>query len=174
MNTMTDYQPKIYVACLAAYNSGYLHGKWIDATLDLDTIWDEIKQMLKTSPVPDAEEYAIHDYEDFAGYNLSEYSGIESTHEIALFIEEHGDLGSGLIDYAQDLDEARTMLENEYAGCYSSVEEFAEELTTTSTEIPDSLQYYIDYEKMARDMDLSGDIFTITTAHNEVHVFWAH
>ena len=28
--TLTD-QPRIYVACLAAYNNGYLHGAWIDA-----------------------------------------------------------------------------------------------------------------------------------------------
>ena len=25
-------QPRIYVACLAAYNNGCLHGRWIDAT----------------------------------------------------------------------------------------------------------------------------------------------
>jgi Antirestriction protein (ArdA) len=24
-------EPRIYVACLAAYNNGYLHGAWIDA-----------------------------------------------------------------------------------------------------------------------------------------------
>ena len=24
--------PRIYVACLAAYNNGRLHGRWIDAT----------------------------------------------------------------------------------------------------------------------------------------------
>lgn len=23
--------PRVYVACLAAYNSGFLHGAWIDA-----------------------------------------------------------------------------------------------------------------------------------------------
>lgn len=26
--------PRIYAACLAAYNSGRLHGRWIDATQD--------------------------------------------------------------------------------------------------------------------------------------------
>jgi antirestriction protein len=25
-------EPRIYVACLAAYNNGNLHGAWIDAT----------------------------------------------------------------------------------------------------------------------------------------------
>jgi Antirestriction protein (ArdA) len=30
--TIVKEEYRIYVACLAAYNNGYLHGKWIDAT----------------------------------------------------------------------------------------------------------------------------------------------
>ncbi len=37
-----------------------------------------------------------------------------------------------------------------------------------------SLVYSIDYEKMGRDMELSGDIFTIETGYREVHTFWSH
>ncbi len=33
---------RIYVADLAAYNSGHLHGVWIDATLDTDYIQDQV------------------------------------------------------------------------------------------------------------------------------------
>ena len=43
-------EPKIYVACLAAYNAGYLHGVWIDANQSLDLILSEIKTMLSTGP----------------------------------------------------------------------------------------------------------------------------
>lgn len=53
-------EPRIYVADLAAYNSGYLHGVWIDATLDASDIQDQVNAMLEQSPVGDAEEYAIH------------------------------------------------------------------------------------------------------------------
>jgi antirestriction protein len=53
---------RIYVACLAAYNSGYLHGVWIDATADIDDIQDQINSMLESSPIEDAEEYAIHEF----------------------------------------------------------------------------------------------------------------
>ena len=88
---------RIYVACLAAYNNGKLHGAWIDATQDLDDIQDQINQMLADSPEPDAEEYAIHDYEGFDGYGLSEYEGIQSVHEIACFIEEHPEIGRGAV-----------------------------------------------------------------------------
>ena len=38
--------PRIYVSCLAAYNSGYLHGMWIDATQDPDDIYDDIEWLL--------------------------------------------------------------------------------------------------------------------------------
>ena len=42
--------PRIYVACLAAYNAGHLHGRWIDADQSADDIWDDVRGMLRTSP----------------------------------------------------------------------------------------------------------------------------
>ena len=52
---------RIYVADLAAYNNGILHGVWIDVTQELDDIWDQVNKMLKASPIDEvAEEYAIH------------------------------------------------------------------------------------------------------------------
>ena len=63
MSSVSDNTPRIYVACLAAYNNGYLHGDWIDADQDVDEIRDEIATMLARSPIEHAEEYAIHDYE---------------------------------------------------------------------------------------------------------------
>ena len=34
----TTDTPRIYAACLAAYNNGHLHGRWIDATQDPETV----------------------------------------------------------------------------------------------------------------------------------------
>ncbi len=168
-------EPKIYVACLAAYNNGYLHGAWIDADDDINDIWDAINKMLSKSPIENAEEYAIHDYEDFAGYRVSEYEGIEHVNQVALFLTKHGDFAIDVLDYCgDDFEQAEKMIEENYSGCYSSVAEYAEQLTEDITQIPQHLQYYIDYDKMARDMELNGDIFTIETAHDEVHVFWSH
>ena len=91
MSQSTDTQcPRIYVACLAAYNQGHLHGTWIDADQDADAIHEEIQQMLAESPVPDAEEWAIHDYEGFGGLNLSEYEDIERVAEFGQLLAEHG------------------------------------------------------------------------------------
>ena len=166
---------KIYVADLAAYNNGKLHGVWIDATLELDDIQDQINEMLADSPEELAEEWAIHDYEGFGSYSVSEYEGIQSLHEIACFIEEHGEIGSELLShFGDDLDDAKKAIEENYSGCYSSLADYAQELTEDTSQIPENLAFYIDYERMGRDMELGGDIFTIETAHDEVHIFWSH
>ena len=164
---------RIYVACLAAYNNGYLHGRWIDANIGEDAIWAEIKEMLANSPIAEAEEHALHDYEGFEGLRLSEYEGVSEIVEKAEFIEEHGKLGALVAEhFGGSIDEAKGALEEAYAGQYSSVAGFAEEMTEQSgTEIPDSLRYYINYEAMGRDMAINY-VFTIETAFDEVHIFW--
>ena len=87
--------PRIYVACLAAYNNSHLHGAWIDATQDEWSIWADISAMLAASPIPDAEEHAIHDYEGFEGVSISEYAGIETVTKLAAFIAEYSALEIG-------------------------------------------------------------------------------
>lgn len=173
INSTSDSEIRIYVADLAAYNAGYLHGVWIDATLDVDDIQAHIDTMLAASPVSDAEEYAIHDFEGFGSYRLHEYAGIESAHEIACFIEEYPDFGAALLDHTGDVDEARKVAEEDYCGCHRSLADYAQELTEETSDIPSHLINYIDYEKMARDMEMSGDVFTIETAWDQVHVFWS-
>ncbi len=166
---------RIYVADLAAYNNGKLHGVWIDATQDVSDIWEQVKTMLDKSPEPDAEEWAIHDYEGFEGASISEYESFESVHERAIFIEEHGEIGSELLSHFGDsIEDATKAIEENYNGCYRSIADYAEDLTEQTSEIPKHLEFYIDYERMGRDMELSGDVFTIETGFEEVHVFWSH
>lgn len=166
-------RPRIYVACLAAYNSGCLHGRWIDATTP-DEIWEQVRVMLADSPEQGAEEWAIHDYEGFEGANLSEYASFETVCELADFITEHGELGAKLMShFGDDLAEARAAFED-YAGEYRSAADFAEELhAELGTAIPESLSYYIDWQALARDMALNGEIMVFQTGFDEVHVFWS-
>ncbi|SEH60793.1 antirestriction protein ArdA [Paracoccus alkenifer] len=165
---------KIYVACLAAYNNGYLHGSWIDAHQDAYDLYAEIRAMLATSPVAeDAEEWAIHDYEGFEGARLSEYMGMEEVAELAAFIAEHGEVGGKLVEYFGNLNDARKAIAESYAGQYRSLADFAEELTEETGSVPDNLHYYIDYDRMARDLEIN-DVFVIQTSFEQVHVFWNH
>ena len=166
-------RPRIYVACLAAYNAGHLHGRWIEAS-EPEEVREEVRAMLAASPEPDAEEYAIHDHEGFEGCRISEWASFDLVYELADFIEQHGCLGAKLYGhFGESLDEARAALDN-YAGEYRCLADFAEELTReTGTEIPKALEYYIDWAAMGRDLELNGDVFAITLGFDEVHVFWS-
>jgi len=163
--------PRIYVACLAAYNNGHLHGAWIDVE-DEDSIWESVQAILKSSPISDAEEWAIHDYENFDGVTINEYDSFARVVAIAEFIGNCSGFGGKLLEnYGGDIEDAESALER-YNGEYESLADFAEELTASTTEIPKNLTYYIDYKSMARDMEMNGDIFSIETGYKEIHVFW--
>ena len=78
--------PKIWVGCLAAQNSGYLHGLWIDATQEPEEILEDINWMLSYSPVKDlevCEEWIICDSEDFGSITIDEYQSIETVSKLA-------------------------------------------------------------------------------------------
>ena len=89
------------------------------------------------------------------------------------FIAEHGALGAGLLEqFVGDIDQAETALQDCYHGQFASLADFMEELTTESgVTIPEALRYYVDWEAMARDAEMSGEFFTVETARDEVHVF---
>jgi antirestriction protein len=170
-----ELNPRVYVACLASYNAGKLHGKWIDCN-DRDSMQNSITGMLAASPEHEAEEWAIHDYEGFGSLSLSEYQSLETVAAMAGFIQEHGPLASEVLShFGGDLDEARQALEEQYAGCYDSLEDFAASLTEETgrlEQVPEHIRGYIDYEAMAHDMELNGDIFTLEPHYQQVHVFW--
>lgn len=167
---MITLEPRIYAACLSSYSNGILYGAWIDANQDADAIQDEINTMLANSPMPGAEEWAIHDFEDFGSIRLSEHEGVESVAEIASFIMEHGELGAELYTYfGEDLETAKQYLEEAYCGEYDSEEDYAEHIASEIYEIPEHLEFYIDYERMARDLFIN-DYLSISVG-GSVHVF---
>ena len=164
---------RIYVACLAAYNSGHLHGEWIEVT-DEASIWEAVQAMLFASPIDAAEEWAIHDYEGFEGVEVGEYYSFENVVELADYIRERGELGAHVLNYyGGNMEDAKARFD-EYAGEYDSLADYAEELTEqTGLEIPERLAPYIDYEAMAHDYEQSGDFLTFRVG-GSIHVFWAH
>lgn len=122
---VSNLKPRIYVACLASYNNGHLHGEWIDANQDVDSLFVEVKKMMSASPIPRAEEFAIHDYEDFGDIRINEYSGLETVSALANFVVEHGELGAAVFDHVGgDIDDACRILEECYHGEYKNEEDF--------------------------------------------------
>lgn len=164
--------PRIYVACLAAYNNGELHGAWIDAAQGEWAIETDIQTILASSPVRGAEEWAIHDYEGFEGCTVPEYAGVSLVARLARFVADHGAKGAAVLDYyGGDLEEAEEALSGRYMGCYATAADYIENFMAETMTIPESLRFYIDWQAMARDAELNGELFTIQTAHDELHVF---
>jgi len=59
-----------------------------------------------------------------------------------------------------------------YYGEYGKVSDFVEEQVTETQDIPGFLEWYIDWELMARDWEINGDIWTERTT-NGYHIFRA-
>lgn len=146
---------KIYVSCLAAYNNGKLHGTWIDLEdKTADEIQDKIDEMLKQSPEEIAEDWAIHDYEDFGEIRIGENEDLEKLVELVELIEEHGDAYRAYYSYTGSEYATPEDFENRYRGEYNSLIEFAES-TVEGVEIPEQVKNHIDWEQMARELCMS-------------------
>ncbi|CAO5178565.1 hypothetical protein FAIPA1_410052 [Frankia sp. AiPs1] len=61
--------PWVWIASLADYTNGYLHGRWVAADRDAEDLQAAVARILATSPArrhgEEAEEWAVHDYEGF-------------------------------------------------------------------------------------------------------------
>lgn len=171
--------PRIYVASLADYNDGYLHGVWLDAAREPEAIDADIQAILADSRQPDAEEYAVHDYEDFGVCQVHEYESIELVSRIARGIQEHGyafaawaEVNEGEPERFDDFGEA-------YLGHFDSLTDYADHLlddlgyTNELSLLPESVRRYLrfDTEAMGRDMLFGGDIHTYPAPDGGVWVF---
>ncbi len=126
--------PKIWVGCLAAQNSGYLHGLWLDATRESEEILEDINWMLSYSPVKDreaCEDWIICDSENFGSIKIDQYQSIESVSQLAIAISneelEAFDLFYDYFGY-DNVEEAIKKYEERYQGCYEDPEDFAYQL----------------------------------------------
>lgn len=165
------YETKIYVADLAAYNNGVLHGVWIKDLLDIREIEQQVTKMLQRSPINNAEEYAIHDYEGFGELEIGEFASLNRINQVAMFLDEYPDCGDIVLSYCNgDIDEANRLLEDCYQGTYDSIEDYAQEIGEECYSIPNALKYYIDWKSFAHDMLLSGDIHVVEK-QNKLLVF---
>ena len=179
----SKHRPRIYVASLTDYNAGRLHGEWLDAAQDPEALLAGISAMLASSAESGAEEWAIHDYEEFCGVRLGEYASIESVSKIALGIVEHGAAFGAWAGYLgheswEDLDR----FEDCYQGQWESLTDYAEHLLDDlgldeiiERAVPDNLQPYvrIDAEAFARDMSYNGELYTVEDDEAAgVFLFW--
>lgn len=171
---------KVYIACLAAYNNGKLHGEWIDATQGTEHIQEGIKRVLATSPENSegypCEEWAVHDYDDFPSHIVSalgENPNLDDLTAIVEFIEEHGELGAAVLGEF-DLEEAKRMIEENYQGEYKDDEDFVyswyEETGQLKQLEGSGLEHYIDWQAVARDAFIND--FNAIESASGIYVFY--
>ncbi|MEX2170710.1 MAG: antirestriction protein ArdA [Pirellulales bacterium] len=165
-------KPMIYVACLAAYNAGTLHGKWITATQDADSLHREVQAILKQSPEPLAEEWAIHDYEGFGNIRLGEYESLSEVSRLALLVEEHGEPFGAYAAHVDTESATEESFLDAYRGHWDSELAYAQDLFDElyAHELPEHLRNYINYEAFSRDLFLDG-YFSIRSSDFGVYVF---
>lgn len=183
---------RIYVACLASYNNGTLHGRWIGLEfLSIDEARAEIAAMLRESPfpnvtvehpdtgeeVPSAEEWAIHDHEGFP-YEVGEYDSLGELYnyvEAANAADADGtrEALDALIGDGETPDNAAAIIhDGDYHGQWDSVEDYAEEYVESCgllDSMPENLRRYFDMEAFARD--LKYDLRVVNGANCTVHIF---
>jgi antirestriction protein len=168
-------EPRIYVACLASYNAGKLHGTWIDLDgLDASDIQDEIDDMLENSPEPGAVEYAIHDHEglpDSVRENTQVGEIVAILEFYALCEDRELSLSDArcVLDFYSDVVCATEAVNEHFCGVYDSREAYAADLEDLEL---GKLACYFDYEAYARDLfinDMSG-----VTLPRGIAVFYNH
>jgi len=166
--------PQIYIACLSAYNNGFLHGSWIDASEGIEHVRECIKEILKSSPVAEeCEEWAIHDYQGFGNYKVNEYHDLEELCEVAELLKECDKFPAEVVSCLIDdygIEGAKEKMEYDYIGEFDSSSDLAYhciEETGLLDGVHKSVAMYFDYESFGRDLHLNGDVITFSP-----HYFW--
>lgn len=160
---------RIYAACLAAYNNGTLHGRWIDVT-DPETMKEQIAAMLAESPEPGAEEWAVHDYDGIRGAIADSYGEYPSLKALCTYVAAREPLEASEAEafdiwysdqdrsYHTTAEQLTDAFHDAYIGEFNSREDFGEYIIGDQIDelLPQHLAPYFDTEAFARDC-LLGD-----------------
>ena len=146
--------PAIYVACLASYNKGVLFGRWVSLEwcTDLEELEDAVQQILKESPEPGAEEWAIHDSQGLPSFLQGEYTSLSDLNDWAEVTANVDDRDA----YKLACENEGAILSEEgfsevYYGHHSEPRHFAEayyEQQGILRDLPTELAYAIDWERV--------------------------
>ena len=170
--------PRVYLACLASYNEGMLHGDWVELDGSED-IYEQLHDVLESSPIKNAEEWAIHDHE-YCGH-LEEYAGLQSLEAIKQAYERCEAWGvnwNAFVGWCEHTGhdiapKHAERCQESFAGCAESLEDWAADFlkeTGALEGLPEPLQRYFNTAAYARDLELQ-EVFTIREG-NHVLVFW--
>lgn len=159
---------RVYVGTYAKYNDGNLFGKWFDLEdyTDLDEFYEACADLHADEEDP---ELMFQAWEGIPDGMVSECSVSPECWTLLDAYEKHDEGAVNAYIYCFG-EWNESDFQDRYRGEFSSWEDMATEFleeTGQLNEIPESLRYYFDYEKYARDIRFSGDV----VEHNG-YFFW--
>ena len=167
----------VYITDLASYNNGNLVGEWVTLPLDNEDLKSKINSILELGSKIDGygethEEYFITDFEcDY--YDVDEYENIPKLNEMTELMEGLNDYEKKAVKFLLDnylvnsFEEALEKYDEViiYEDC--SMYDIAYDLIQESFDfekIPANLSNYIDYNALARDLEIEGRYYEVDNA----------
>lgn len=176
--TPSGINPKVWVGSLADYVNGDLHGEWFDATCEPAELVLAAKFMLRLGRTPDAEEWAVMDYDGFAGIELSEYESFESISRVAQGIAEHGEAFAHWAAYVgsestQEIERFTDHYRGEWDSFEACIRDYLEETEFYRflEQVPEDVRGYVEVDVKQIARDWSCDYHIAELANGRVVVF---
>ncbi|SDI89883.1 Antirestriction protein [Frankineae bacterium MT45] len=165
-------RPRIWVGSWLDYNNGVLHGQWIDAARDLDTVWTDITAMLAASPTAHqngdvAEDWGIFDHDNFGPLRIGEHDDLHYVTRVGRGIAEHGDAFAAWAHAVDGDAERLDQFSSAFVGHYGSLHDYVLELVEAAgydqlldERIPVGLRPYVQLNTagLALDLEISDAV----------------
>ena len=182
--TDTAVSPQIWVASLADYNNGRLHGAWINAAQEEADLQADIDAVLASSPLTaetgePAEEWAIFDYDGFGRLRIDEHESLRWISLVGKGIAEHGLAFAAYADVVEE-EELLAGFADDYLGHYESFKAYLEQRVNDlcydrilDEVVPPSIRPYvkIDLAATANDLLQKGDLHALPAPDGGVWIF---
>lgn len=139
-----------------------------------DTRQGECPTCKGTGSVPSAEEWVIHDSDDFGGLKIGENESIDTVADLAAALAEHGEPWAKWYENENRSDADTDGFRDAYRGHYDSLADYAEEYCDDcmfDRSTPAVLKQYFDFERFANDMERGGDIWSAEADGGGVYVY---
>lgn len=175
--------PRVWIGSLADYNNGTLTGEWIDAAVEDEEMARAARAVVARSETPDAEEWAVFDYDDFGVWKPGEYEDITLVATVARGIAAHGPAFAAWAELHDADPDMLAAFEDAYLGEYDSPADWARQVLGES-EIEQRIEsalgedlarhVQVDYDGFARDCWLGGDVCVVRSDAGRVWIFQAN
>lgn len=175
--------PAIFLQAYGAYNEGMILGEWIDAS-DPDELRERAEELM--AKYPQYEEWGVFDNQLMPGFDgrsesLTEAIAWAERNQEIERVAGHldNDQRAAVLEYMEDTQSDLEDAVEAFTGIGGDSENLAKELVDQigglkETLGKDKIASYFDYESYARDLELNGDMVTLTDPESgELLIAWS-